>query len=92
MIGAEVLVRWNQNGTYVSPAEFIPVFEENGFIYRMDYAIWEQACALLRRWMDEGKTPVPLSVNVSGKDILQAGVRHFDADGEICRPRRPSAL
>ena len=73
MIGAEVLVRWNQNGTYVSPAEFIPVFEENGFIYRMDYAIWEQACALLRRWMDEGKTPVPLSVNVSGKDILQAG-------------------
>ena len=71
MIGAEVLVRWNQNGTYVSPAEFIPVFEENGFIYRMDYAIWEQACALLRRWIDEEKQPVPLSVNVSRKDILQ---------------------
>lgn len=71
MIGAEVLVRWNQNGTYVSPAEFIPVFEENGFIYRMDYAIWEQTCALLRRWIDEEKQPVPLSVNVSRKDILQ---------------------
>jgi PAS domain S-box-containing protein len=71
MIGAEVLVRWNQNGTYVSPAEFIPVFEENGFIYRMDYAIWEQTCALLRRWIDEKKQPVPLSVNVSRKDILQ---------------------
>lgn len=71
MIGAEVLVRWNQNGTYVPPAEFIPVFEENGFIYRMDYAIWEQTCALLRRWIDEEKQPVPLSVNVSRKDILQ---------------------
>ena len=71
MIGAEVLVRWNQNGIYVPPAEFIPVFEENGFIYRMDYAIWEQTCALLRRWIDEEKQPVPLSVNVSRKDILQ---------------------
>lgn len=71
MIGAEVLVRWNQNGTYVPPAEFIPVFEENGFIYRMDYAIWEQTCALLRRWLDEGREPVSLSVNVSRKDILQ---------------------
>ena len=71
MIGAEVLVRWNQNGTYVPPAEFIPVFEENGFIYRMDYAIWEQTCALLRRWADEGHEPIALSVNVSRKDILQ---------------------
>lgn len=71
MIGAEVLVRWNRDGSYISPAEFIPVFEENGFIYRMDYAIWEQTCALLRRWIDEEKQPVPLSVNVSRKDILQ---------------------
>lgn len=73
MIGAEVLVRWNRNGTFVSPEAFIPVFEENGFIYRMDLAVWERACALLRCWMDEGKTPVPLSVNVSRKDILQEG-------------------
>lgn len=71
MIGAEVLVRWNRDGSYISPAEFIPVFEENGFIYRMDYAIWEQTCALLRRWLDEGREPVSLSVNVSRKDILQ---------------------
>ena len=73
MIGAEVLVRWNRNGTYMSPEAFIPVFEENGFIYRMDITVWERACALLRRWMDEEKALVPLSVNVSRKDILQEG-------------------
>ena len=70
MIGAEVLVRWNRNGTYISPAEFIPIFEENGFIYELDKYIWEQSCRLLRRWLDEGKTPLPLSVNISRRDIL----------------------
>lgn len=70
MIGAEVLVRWNRNGTYISPAEFIPIFEENGFIYEMDKYIWEQSCRLLRRWLDEGRNPLPLSVNISRRDIL----------------------
>lgn len=70
MIGAEVLVRWNRNGTYISPAEFVPIFEQNGFIYRMDCYIWEEACRLLRKWIDAGMNPPPLSVNVSRRDIL----------------------
>lgn len=71
MIGAEALARWNRDGEYVSPAEFIPIFEQYGFIYKMDQYIWEKACRLLRKWKDEGKTPLPLSVNVSRKDILK---------------------
>lgn len=70
IMGAEVLVRWLKNGEYVLPGEFIPVFEENDFIYKLDKYVWERACILLRKWMNEGKNPVPVSVNVSRRDIL----------------------
>ena len=69
MIGAEALVRWNKNGKYITPVEFVPIFENNGFIYKMDQSIWEQVCALLRRWLDEGKSPLPVSVNISRRDL-----------------------
>lgn len=70
IIGAEVLVRWNRNGQYISPADFISVFEQNGFIYRLDQYVWEHACMTLRKWIDRGDVPVPVSVNVSRRDIL----------------------
>lgn len=64
--GAEVLVRWldPQKGM-ISPGEFIPVFERNGFIMKLDYYVWEHSCMLLRRWLDEGRKPYPISVNIS---------------------------
>lgn len=64
--GAEALVRWihPQKGL-ISPGKFIPVFESNGFIGRLDYYMWEYTCKLLRKWMDEGLEPSPVSVNVS---------------------------
>lgn len=70
IMGAEVLVRWLKNGEYVLPGKFISVFEENDFIYKLDKYVWERACILLRKWMNEGKNPVPMSVNVSRRDIL----------------------
>lgn len=66
IIGAEALVRWiDAEGRMKSPAEFIPVFEENGFILELDQFMWEEVCKLLRHWLEEGKTPIPISVNVS---------------------------
>ncbi|MCI1269898.1 MAG: EAL domain-containing protein [Ruminococcus sp.] len=64
--GAEALVRWRhpQKGL-ISPGVFIPVFERNGFIGKIDYYMWESVCKLLRQWLDEGKNPAPVSVNVS---------------------------
>lgn len=64
--GAEALVRW-QHPTrgLISPGEFIPVFEHNGFVSKVDYYVWEEVCRNLRRWLNEGKTPLPISVNVS---------------------------
>ena len=72
MIGAEALVRWRKDGALVPPYQFIPIFERNGFIYKMDRFIWEEVCILLRRWLDEGKHPLPISVNISRFDILQS--------------------
>ncbi|MDO4566977.1 MAG: EAL domain-containing protein, partial [Oscillospiraceae bacterium] len=68
--GAEALVRWlhPQKGL-VSPGEFIPLFEENGFITTLDLYVWEQACRRLREWTDAGLEPVPVSVNISRRDI-----------------------
>ncbi len=71
-IGAEALVRWRRpgDGLLVPPGNFIPVFERNGFIYELDKYIWEQVCGHLRRWLDEGRNPLPVSVNISRYDVL----------------------
>lgn len=64
--GAEVLVRWKETEDgLISPGEFIPIFERNGFIMKLDYYVWEHSCKLLRSWLDKGYKPMPISVNVS---------------------------
>ncbi len=70
MVGAEALVRWihPQKGL-ISPGAFIPLFERNGFISRLDEYVWDRTCALLRGWLDMGLTPVPVSVNISRQDL-----------------------
>lgn len=66
MEGAEVLVRWlSPSRGMVSPGEFIPVFERNGFITKLDFYVWEKTCQLIAKWLKEGKTPEPVSVNIS---------------------------
>ncbi|MDO4542087.1 MAG: EAL domain-containing protein [Bacillota bacterium] len=70
--GAEALVRWEHPELgFLSPGEFIPVFEKNGFITKMDRYIWDKACAILRSWLDKGYPQLPISVNVSRADIYQ---------------------
>ncbi len=75
IIGAEALARWiHPTRGMISPAEFIPVFEQNGFILKLDQYIWECACKKIREWIDAGITPVPISVNVSREYILSFDV------------------
>ena len=70
VVGAEALVRWiHPRKGLIPPTDFIPVFEHNGFIFQLDQYIWEETCRLLRRWLDEGKNPPPISVNVSRVDF-----------------------
>ncbi|MCI7767105.1 MAG: EAL domain-containing protein [Oscillospiraceae bacterium] len=75
MAGAEALVRWiHPEWGFMSPGEFIPLFEKNGFIRRLDEYVWESVCEKLREWKDKGYTLVPVSVNVSRADIYQSGL------------------
>lgn len=70
IIGAEALVRWvHPKKGLIMPDKFIPLFEKNGFIVNLDKYIWEQACIEIRKWIDSGQTPVPISVNVSRVNV-----------------------
>ncbi|MGN0367424.1 MAG: EAL domain-containing protein [Wujia sp.] len=70
LIGAEALVRWDSpKYGLIAPNEFIPSFEQNGFIVNMDTYIWEKACKVLREWMDKGYDLVPISVNMSRRHL-----------------------
>lgn len=66
IIGAEALVRWkNPERGMIYPNEFIPIIEENGFVKRVDYYIWEEACRFIKRCEKAEITPCPVSVNMS---------------------------
>lgn len=73
LIGAEALVRWiHPEWGIQSPSEFIPIFEKNGFIRKLDQYVWDAACKLLREWESRGIPSLSISVNVSRADILHA--------------------
>ena len=75
MAGAEALVRWiHPQWGSISPGEFIPLFEKNGFIPKLDRYVWEQVCALLRDWKQQGRPLLPISVNVSRADVYQGNL------------------
>ena len=68
--GAEALVRWiDDRNRLIPPGEFIPLFEEKGFITQLDFYMWEETCRLLHRWKKEGRKLFPISVNMSRMDI-----------------------
>ena len=73
LCGAEALVRWNhpQLGP-VSPGEFIPLFEENGFINQLDYYVHTRVYRMMRHWLQEGLPVVPVSANFSRRDLLDS--------------------
>ena len=75
IIGLETLVRWQHPlRGLISPGEFIPLLEQNGFITYLDIYIWEMVCRQLNAWIREGKRLVPISVNMSRMDIYAIDV------------------
>ncbi len=66
IIGAEALVRWEQtDSSLMQPNDFIPIFEQNGFIVKIDEYMWLKACEYISKRLKDGKQAVPISVNVS---------------------------
>lgn len=66
VVGAEALVRWiRPDGEIISPGRFIPIFEQNGFITDMDFAIYRSAVADISKWLRKGIDVPLISLNVS---------------------------
>lgn len=66
LVGAEGLVRWRrENNEIIPPSKFIPLFERNGMIKALDEYVFREVCTHQRRWLDEGKKIVPISINLS---------------------------
>lgn len=72
VVGAEALVRWNHptRGS-LSPDAFVPLFERNHLILKLDRFMWERTCRDLAAWQQAGHPAVPVSVNVSRVDVYQ---------------------
>jgi|GEM_PF-371655 len=70
LVGAEALVRWRhpEHGL-ISPGVFIPIFEKNGFITKLDFYVFEQVCIYLQKCLAEGVQTVPISINLTRQDI-----------------------
>ncbi|MEG0020844.1 MAG: bifunctional diguanylate cyclase/phosphodiesterase, partial [Oscillospiraceae bacterium] len=64
--GAEALTRWeNANPDLFSPGVFVPVFERNGFITKLDFYVLGKVCQIIKGWIEQGIEPIVVSVNFS---------------------------
>lgn len=73
MDGSEILVRWYDPkiDAYRKPGEFLPVFEENGFIDKLDRFVFFRACENVAERIQNGKRVYPVSVNISRVTAIQ---------------------
>ena len=68
---AEALIRWKHPELgMVSPGQFVPLFEGNGLISRVDHYVWEEAARQVREWKDRYGFVLPVSVNLSRADVF----------------------
>lgn len=66
IVSAEALVRWRDvDGSLISPAKFIPLFEKNGKIAQLDEYVFDEVCRRQKKWIEEGRVVRPVSVNIS---------------------------
>ena len=76
LYGAEALVRWiHPELGFISPGAFIPLFEENGLISKLDDYVWRRAAAQIRDWRDRLGLDLPVSVNISRMDFYDPNLK-----------------
>ena len=75
IVSAEALVRWiHPERGMIPPFKFIPIFETNGFISKLDMFVWEEAARTLKKWKDNNQIMVPIAINLSRVDVEQESV------------------
>ncbi len=70
IVGADLLARWHTEGNVLTPDQFIPIFEKNGFIYQLDLYMLEEACKIL----DDLPSFDSISINLSHLTLLQNSI------------------
>lgn len=92
MAGAEALIRWYKEGEVISPNKFIPLFEKNKFILKLDMYIFEQVCKDLANWREKYNYMPTISINVSKEHFVNENF--IDEYVEICNKYKiePSSI
>ena len=77
---AEVLIRWNHaEKGMISPGVFIPLFENNGLIQRLDFWIWKRAIEYMAEWKEKYGKEITLSINISRVDLYNKNlIKYID--------------
>lgn len=72
VIGAEALIRWEHpERGMLTPSQFVPTCEENGYICQIDYFVLEEVCRKMKEWKEEGKKLVKVSTNFSRRHLSE---------------------
>ena len=90
LVGAEALIRWIHPGLgFISPADFIPIFEQTGFVAESDFYVWQRTCRNQHRWNEMGLPQIPISVNCSQRSFADGNMvsRWLNAKNEIGVPK-----
>ena len=75
IVGAEALVRWKRpDGSVVSPGEFIPLFERDGLIVRLDEYVFRRVCQIQQQLIGKYGSAFPISVNLSRNSLHYPGM------------------
>lgn len=68
--GAEALLRWiHPSAGNIDTTEFIPIFEKNGFIVKLDEYVLNECCSTVLEWINQGLTDIHISANISRRDF-----------------------
>ncbi len=74
IVGCEALLRWPQaDGSFLSPAEFVPIAESSGLMVRIGEFVLDTACQQLAAWQEQGLGSIRVSVNVSKCQLVNDG-------------------
>lgn len=92
IVGMEALIRWRSPSRgLVSPLDFISIAEKTGLILPIGNFVIEQACRQIVAWRQAGRTPLPVSVNISPKqlskgdlvDIIKQALDKYEVPAEL---------
>ncbi len=81
IVGAEALSRWQlADGSWISPAQFIPIAEKSGLILELGNWVIEQSCRQIRAWLNDGLPATCVAINISARQFRSGNLDHQLAD------------